>query len=70
MSEKSEDMVVWRIKAVEDKVNSIENKLNDIVVNTAIMKTELASASSKTSSIISVVLSIGIGYVGYILKGG
>lgn len=69
MGNDTNDLVHFRLTQVEEKVNKIEGKLNDVVTNTAVMKTELSSASSKTSSIISVVISLIIGYIGYKMKG-
>lgn len=69
MGNDTNDLVHFRLTQVEEKVNKIEGKLNDVVTNTAVMKTELSSASSKTSSIISIVISLIIGYIGYKMKG-
>lgn len=69
MSNETNELVHFRLTQVEEKINKVESKLNEVVVNSAVMKTELSAASSKTSSIISVVISLVIGFIGYKLQG-
>ena len=55
------ELIHFRLTQVEEKVNKVEEKLGNVITNTAVLKTELSQATGKQSSAISAVISLAIG---------
>jgi archaellum component FlaC len=67
------DLIHYRLTQVEDKVEKIDDKLGGVTINMEVMKNELSTASGKTStivsSIVSIMVSVVAGFILFNLKG-
>jgi archaellum component FlaC len=67
------DLIHYRLTQVEDKVEKIDDKLGSVTINMEVMKNELSTASGKTStivsSIVSIMVSVVAGFILFNLKG-
>jgi archaellum component FlaC len=62
------DLIHYRLTQVEDKVEKIDDKLGGVTINMEVMKNELSTASGKTSTIVSSIVSIMVSVVaGFIM---
>lgn len=63
MEAKDNPLVLHRLGELEKKVDKIETNTTQMSIDFAVAKTELMSATGKTSSIISGIVSIVVGVV-------
>jgi archaellum component FlaC len=62
------DLIHYRLTQVEEKVEKIDDKLGSVTINMEVMKNELSTASGKTSTIVSSIVSIMVSVVaGFIM---
>ena len=64
------ELIHYRLTEVEEKVKTIDGKLNKTVINLEVMKTELSQATGKQSTIVSSIVSVIIGVFIFMFTNG